>query len=199
MPKDFMSAVQDRRTIYGISPESTISYDRLKEVIDHAVKYTPSAFNSQTAKVVILLGEHHDKLWNITKAKLKKIVPESNFPATETKINSFKNGFGTIMYFEDQAGIQAMQQQFPTYADNFPLWSLQSSGMLQYVIWTALEIEGLGASLQHYNPLIDDDVRQEWNIPASWKLIAAMPFGTPTVMPDEKEFKPLEERVLVFK
>ena len=30
--------------------------------------------------------------------------------------------------------------------------------MLQLVVWTALEAEGLGATLQHYNPLIDDEV-----------------------------------------
>lgn len=26
--------------------------------------------------------------------------------------------------------------------------------MIQFAVWTALETEGLGASLQHYNPII---------------------------------------------
>ena len=60
------------------------------------------------------------------------------------------------------------------------------------VVWAALEAEGLGASLQHYNPLIDDEVKKEWNIPGNWKLIAQMPFGNPTSPPGEKEFQPLE-------
>lgn len=198
MPKDFLATVQDRRTYYAISKQSTISYERLKEIIDHAVKYTPSAFNSQSARVLILLADQHDKLWDVTMEHLRKIVPEGSFPATEGKINSYKHGFGTILYFEDQAIIQGLQQQFPLYADKFPEWSLQSSGMLQYVIWTALEVEGLGASLQHYNPLIDDAVKKEWGIPAEWKLLGEMPFGKPTAMPDAKEFKPLDERVRVF-
>lgn len=70
--------------------------------------------------------------------------------------------------------------------------------MLQYIVWTALEQEGLGASLQHYNPLIDARVASEWNIPSNWKLIAQMPFGVPTSPASEKQFSPLEDRVLVF-
>lgn len=71
--------------------------------------------------------------------------------------------------------------------------------MLQFVIWTALENEGLGASVQHYNPLIDEKVKTSWIIPQSWKLIAQMPFGKPTAPAGEKEFKPLEERIKVSK
>ena len=85
------------------------------------------------------------------------------------------------------------------YKDNFPVWSQQSNGMLQYVIWTALESEGFGASLQHYNELIESEIKNEWNIPNNWKLIAQMPFGKPTAGPGEKEYQSLAERVRVFK
>lgn len=51
--------------------------------------------------------------------------------------------------------------------------------MLQLFVWTALENEGLDASLQHYNPIIDEEVKKQWNIPESWKLIVQMPFGKP--------------------
>ncbi|MNP03542.1 hypothetical protein D3C76_954300 [compost metagenome] len=71
--------------------------------------------------------------------------------------------------------------------------------MLQFVVWTALEIEGLGATLQHYNPLIDDEVKKTWNIPATWKLIAEMPFGNPLAPAGEKEYQPLEDRVKLYK
>lgn len=199
MAKDFFSAVKERRTFYGISKEVTVSDERIKEIIEHAIKHTPSAFNSQSARVVLLLGEHHHKLWNITKKSLQKIIAADKFAATEAKIDSFRNGYGTILFFEDQNVVKGLQQQFPIYADNFPVWSQQASGMHQYVIWTALEIEGLGISLQHYNPLIDGEVQQEWHIPAGWKLIAQMPFGKPTAAPDAKEIKSLDERIKVFK
>ena len=102
------------------------------------------------------------------------------------------------MFYEDQSVIESLQEQFALYKDNFPKWSQQSSGMHQLIVWTALEAEGLGASLQHYNELIETEVRNEWNIPGNWQLIAQMPFGKPTAAPGEKEFKSLEERIKFF-
>lgn len=197
--KDFYTAIEERRSIYGISKEAVVSDERIKEVINHAVKHTPSSFNSQSARVVVVLNEQHDKLWNITKETLRNIVPADQFSSTEEKMNAFGSGYGTVLFFEDQEVIKSLQEQFALYKDNFPIWSQHSSGMLQYVIWTSLELEGFGATLQHYNPLIDDEVRKEWDIPSSWKLIAQMPFGKPTAPAGDKEFKPLEERVKFFK
>ncbi|EJO5347362.1 nitroreductase family protein [Clostridium botulinum] len=199
MKKDFYEAIKERRTFYSISKEAAVSDDRIKEVIDHAVKHTPSSFNSQSARVILLLEEKHDKLWSITKEALKKIVPEENFGSTEEKINSFANGYGTVLYFEDMNVVEDLQKQFSLYKENFPIWSQQSSGMLQFVIWTSLEIEGFGASLQHYNELIEEDIKKQWDIPSNWKLIAQMPFGKPIMNPDEKKYKPLEERIRIIK
>ena len=199
MKKDFNTAVADRRSFYGISKEKVTTDEVIKEIIEQAVKNTPSPFNSQSARVVLLLEKHHDKLWDITKESLRKIVPADQFSSTEDKINSFRNGYGTVLFFEDASVIESLQSQFALYADNFPIWSQQSSGMHQFVIWTALEIEGFGASLQHYNGLIDEDVKKEWNVPSNWKLIAQMPFGKPIAEPDEKEFQPLENRIKIFK
>lgn len=195
----FLDAVKARRSYYGISKESVISDDKIVELIHEAVKYTPSSFNSQSARVVVLLGENHNKLWDITTQTLKAIVPADQFASTEEKMGSFKNGYGTVLFFEDNAVVAGLQQSFPSYADNFPKWSQHSSGMLQFVVWTALENEGFGASLQHYNPLIDEEVKQTFDVPDSWNLIAQMPFGKPVAQPGDKEFQPLETRVKVFK
>lgn len=199
MSKDFYEVLEHRRTIYGISKESTISDERLKEIIEFAVKNTPSAFNSQSSRVVVLLGEKHDKVWNIAKEELRKIVPAENFKGTEKKIDSFKNGYGTILFFEDENIVKSLQEQYALYKDNFPVWSEQASGMLQINIWNALSAEGLGVSLQHYNPLIDDKVREQWRIPHNWKLRGQMPFGKPTSGPQDKDFLPLEDRVKFYK
>lgn len=50
MSKDFYSAIKERRSIYGISKEATVSDERIQEVIDQAVKYTPSWFNLKIGK-----------------------------------------------------------------------------------------------------------------------------------------------------
>jgi len=199
MENAFLAAVKQRRTIYGIGKEVTISDERLQEIVEEAITHTPSAFNSQSARVVLLLGEQHDKLWAMVKEELRKIVPAAAFALTEEKINNFAKGYGSVLFFEDRAVVEKLQEQFPTYRDKFPQWSDNSSGMLQFVVWTALETEGLGASLQHYNPVIDGAVKESWDIPASWKLIAQMPFGQPTAAPGPKEFLPLEQRLRVHK
>ncbi|QGQ45269.1 nitroreductase family protein [Metabacillus sediminilitoris] len=199
MTKDFYAALKERRSYYGINKDIKVSDERIKEIVEFAVKYTPSAFNSQTARLVILSGASHDKLWDLTTETLRKVVGDGNFEGTQQKMDSFKAGYGTVLFFEDEVVIKSLQEQFAQYADNFPIWSNQASGMHQLVVWTALEAEGLGASLQHYNPLIDDEVKEEWNIPRNWKLIAQMPFGNPTAPVVEKEFLPLEDRVKFFK
>ncbi|MBM7648688.1 putative oxidoreductase (fatty acid repression mutant protein) [Bacillus ectoiniformans] len=196
---NFYQAIQERRSIYVISKEPVISDEKIQEVVEFAVKHTPSSFNSQSGRAIVLLGEQHDKLWDITTDQLREVVPAENFGPTEEKMTMFKNGYGTVLFFEDQEVVKGLQEAFPLYADNFPVWSNQSSGMIQLVVWTALEQEGLGATLQHYNPLIDEKVAAEWNIPQSWKLIAQMPFGKPAAPAGEKEFSPIEERVKVYK
>ena len=199
MSKDFFTALKERRSHYGINKEVQVSDERIKEIVEFAVKHTPSAFNSQTARLVVLTGEAHDKLWDITTETLRKAVGDGDFSGTQQKMESFKAGYGTVLFFEDEAIVKSLQEQFALYADNFPIWSQQASGMHQLVVWTALEEEGLGASLQHYNPLIDDEVKNEWNIPSNWKLIAQMPFGNPTAPAGDKEFQPLEDRVKFYK
>ncbi|MGW8959141.1 nitroreductase family protein [Paenibacillus sp. NPDC055715] len=200
MAKDFFTALKERRSYYGISKEQVISDQQIQEIVEEAVQYTPTSFNSQTSRAVVLLGEHHDKLWSITEDILREVVGnEEQFKSTAEKMNGFRSGYGTVLFFEDNNVVAGLQQQFEAYADNFPIWSNQSNGMLQLVVWTALEQEGLGASLQHYNPLIDEKVKNEWNIPEHWKLIAELPFGKPTFQPGEKEFQPVEERVKTFK
>lgn len=198
--KNFYNVLKGRRTIYGLDRNITVSEERIEEVIQDAVKYVPSAFNSRSSKVVVLFGEQHDKLWEFAKDRLREVTPAEQFKnSTEGKINSFKAGYGTVLFFEDQKVVKDLQERFALYSENFPLWAEQTSGMLQYITWGSLEAEGLGASLQHYNPLINEDVYKEWNIPSDWKFIAQMPFGNPTSTPDEKDFGNAEDEYNVFK
>ncbi len=195
---EFFAALKQRRSIYGISSDSPVPDGRITEILKDAVKYAPSAFNSQSARTLLLLDKYHSRLWDLTREALRAIVPADRFAATDAKISSFAAGHGTILFFEDQDVIADLQKQYASYKDNFPVWSNHSAGMLQFVVWTGLESEGLGASLQQYNPLIDAAVAETFNVPASWKLVAQMPFGKPTAQPEPKTFLPIEDRVKIF-
>lgn len=168
MERTFKEALRHRRAYYALAPESPIDDARIEEIVRFAIKHVPSAFNSQSTRAVLLLHEHHDELWKIVKRTLRAIVPEGAFARTEEKIeHSFAAGYGTVLFFEDTDVVRSLQQQFPGYAGNFPVWSEQTSAMHQLAVWTMLEDAGLGASLQHYNPLIDDEVRKRWSLPRS--------------------------------
>ena len=198
MNNNFNQAIVNRRSVYAIGKNVKHSAEEIKQLVEHAVKYSPSAFNSQSGRAVVLLGDNHDRLWEIVREALRKIVPAESFASTDAKIDSFKAGFGTVLFFEEQNIVKGLQEQFPLYSDNFPIWSLQSNGMLEFVVWTALAEVGIGASLQHYNPLIDDEVKKAWNLPDSWKLLAQMPFGSIEAEPGAKEFAPIEDRLKFF-
>ncbi|MDN6730800.1 MAG: nitroreductase family protein, partial [Atopostipes suicloacalis] len=195
----FKEALATRRTYYAISDEKVVEDEKVQELIEHVVKHTPSAFNSQTARVVLLLEDSHDKLWEITRAALKEVTPDEQFSTTSKKVDAFKAGRGTILFFEDMNIVHDLQINFPIYEEKFPDYSKESSGMHQFNIWTGIELLGYGASLQHYTELIDGQVKKEFGFPANWKMRAQMPFGKPLDEAAEKEFEPLEERVKVYR
>ena len=100
-----------------------------------------------------------------------------------------------ILFFEDQTILDALEKKRPKYAVNVQPWSLQSAGMLQFAIWSALADEGIGASLQHYQELIEDWTKEEWKIPKEWSLLAQMPVGIAYDELPEKYIMPVAERV----
>lgn len=199
MQKNFWDAVKQRRSIYGLSDEKIVSSERVTEIVRDAVKHVPSPFNSQSTRAIVLFDSAHKRFWQMTLDELKKVTKPERFADTEEKVNgSFASGYGTVLYFIDKSVVDELAAKFPLYEENFVLWSQHSSAMHQFVIWTALEAEGLGASLQHYSPLVDEAVRTEWNVPKEWQMVAQMPFGKPIVPPGDKEFDSLDERVWVF-
>lgn len=188
-----------RRSHYSLGSDMLVSREEVEELIAFALKHVPSAFNSQSARVVLLLGKPHRLLWQMVKDVLSSRLPPDVFARTEKKINtSFAAGCGTLLFFEDRMVIDELQNRYPLYEEEFPRWAQQSSGMLQLALWCMLEDVGLGASLQHYNPLIDKDVWMEWNLPPSWELVAQMPFGYPLAPPAPKTFAPVADRMRVF-
>lgn len=199
MSADFFEAIKKRRSIYSIEKSIPISDEKLEKTIVYAIENAPSAFNSQNGRVVLLLGKNHDKLWDIVKNCLKKIVPADKFEPTEQKLASFKAGYGTILFFEDLDTVKSLQEQFASYKDNFPKWSKEAIGIMQYMVWTSLACEGIGATLQHYNPLIDEEVASAFNIPKNWSLVSEMPFGKVGTPAGEKEVMPLDKRFKIFK
>jgi uncharacterized protein len=195
---NFLQFVKDRRTYYSLGKGLPIAKERVQQIVTDALKHVPSPFNSQSNRVVVLFGSEHDRLWDIAAETLRAIVPEESWKATGDKMAMFRAGAGTVMFFEDQAVVDSLAAKFPAYADRFPGFATQTDAMLQFAIWTALEAEGLGANLQHYNPIIDAKVAEAFKIPESWRLNAQLVFGARTGEPGVKTFMPIEDRMKVY-
>lgn len=194
----FLDHIKQRRTIYAVGKNVALTPEQIESVIKEAVNHSPSAFNSQTSRIVTLFGDSHLQFWNIVRETLRKIVPEAAFEGTNAKINSFAAGYGTVLFYEDQDVVKSLQEQFALYADNFPVWSEHSSAIAQFAVWTALSEQNIGASLQHYNPIVDAEIAEIFDIPANWKLRAQLVFGSIEAPAGEKTFMAEADRFKTF-
>lgn len=189
--------LKNRRSHYGLDRNTLVSKEDVVEILENALDLTPSAFNAQTQRLVILFDEKSDLFWDNTREALREVAPEEGFENTIKKLEGFKQGIGTVLYYADTNIVKGLQEKFGLYADKFPVWAQQENAMLQLVIWTAFAEAGLGASLQHYNPVVDEVTRASFDIPEGWELIAQMPFGNPVSELPPKQVIEAKEKLLI--
>lgn len=200
MNSQFNSLAANRRSIYALGDNLSQTPEEIFDLVKQTIKNSPTAFNSQTVRAVVLFGKSSDKVWEIVEDALRKIAKSPDaFEQTKAKIDSFKAGYGTILYFTDTTIVHQLENDYPSYAANFANWAEQGLGGAQQAVWTALAEQGIGASLQHYNPLIDDAIHQAFNLPADWQLRAEMPFGSIEAPAGEKTHRDDKEMFKLIK
>lgn len=200
MESKFNQLMKKRRSIYALGDNLKQDPDEIFNLVKQVVRDSPTAFNSQTTRAVVLFGKSSDKVWDIVEDTLRGIVKDDQaFAKTKEKIASFRAGFGTILFLTDTKVVHQLEKDFPLYADNFAGWAEQGLGGAQQAVWTALAEQGIGASLQHYNPLIDKAVHEAFDLPDNWQLRAEMPFGSIEQPAGDKEFMADEDRFKLFK
>lgn len=189
---NYVDALRTRRSVYQLNKEISMTDQQLTELIETVTELTPDSFNMKSARVVTVLGKKHEELWD-------KIYDIYEGKVPREKIDGFRNGYGTILYFIDTDVVKSYQKQVAKYVENFPVWTNQANGMLQYNIWTALSAKKMGACLLHYNPVIDEEIRQIYQLPESFQLIAQMPFGGIAKEAKVKDTENIKDRVRVIK
>lgn len=183
--------LKKRRSYYNIDKNIAVYESQIFELIKDVTELVPDAFNMKSSRVIVVTKDKHDLLWDKIYEVFDKKVPRE-------KIDLFKNGYGTVLFFIDKEVVKALEEKFPLYSDRFENWANQSSAMLQFSIWNGLRELNLGSSLQHYNPIIDKMVKELFDIPDSYELNAQMPFGNIVVEPDPKEKENIDERVKIL-
>ena len=179
-----------RRSYYALDDNIKLSDEQIIDFVTETVRLVPDAMDRNTQNVAILMGDAHKKLWD-------NIYDVYEGQVKREKIDGFKAGYGTVLFFYDEIMVRENEVNYPLYKLNFLPWAYQANGMLQISVWNGLTEMGLGVNLQHYNPIIDEMVQREFGIEDNLVLLAQMVFGNPIAPPDPKE-KSAEGRVRVL-
>ncbi|MCG7344862.1 nitroreductase family protein [Sporosarcina sp. ACRSL] len=194
----FVELVEKRRSIYALGTNSEYSKKDIENRIREVVKQVPTAFNSQTTRVVVLFDEAKNKFWDHIYDVQKNILEGGMQEWMSGVVTGAKNGIGTVLFFEDLDAAK----QMPTQGARTEAYKQNNNANAQYAVWLALAEMDLGASLQHFNvgyeQGFDKATREMFNLPETYEMIAQMPFGSIEQDIDEKEHIDTDVQVKVF-
>ncbi|KAJ6123303.1 hypothetical protein N7512_005768 [Penicillium capsulatum] len=171
----YPEAVKHRRSISGVTDKISVSDDRIVEIVNDVIQICPSSWNMQSTRIFVTLGNEHKKFWDTVisaaKPSFLKSQGEEAWKRNEQRFKYFRDAYGT------------------TFAEH-------SNAMHQITLWIALELEDLGASLQHshFVPGV------EFGILSSWSVKAEIVFGAHSgKRPTAPEKVPVSNTVKVYK
>lgn len=194
----FTDLVKQRRTAYAIGKNTELSNKEIADRIREVTKDIPTAFNSQTTRLVVVFGEDNVKLWDHIYDVQKDVMEGDMWEMMSGVMQGAKAGIGTVLFFEDRdavAGALGENERANVYKQHH-------SANTQYGIWLALTELGLGGSLQHMNigfeQGFDKSIKEMFDLPASYELIAQMPFGSIEAPANEKDYIDGDKQVRVI-
>lgn len=94
--KTFIEAASERHSNYQLNKKAPISDSKIVDLVKTAVTVVPSAFNSESTRLVTLLGKEHDVFWDQVADVLKPIVPEEKWSESRARLDGFKGAYGTV-------------------------------------------------------------------------------------------------------
>lgn len=196
---NFNQLLDTRRSVYMLKNTSKINDNDLLNLLYENLKKAPSAFNTQPVFAVIASKEQHKFVWDSVSNALEKILSTEQFKKTKAKLKVFENAYGTILLFKNTNDIEDIKKAYPGFANRQDFWGEQSFGIAAYTIWLTLADLGLGANMQHYDPLLDAAIEKEFKIPKGYVLEAEIVYGDIAINAEAKESKSQEELIKIAK
>ena len=97
-----------------------LSNQELIDTIQGAVLNTPTAFNSQTSRVVSCwMKNQMPSGMRLLIQSLKKVTPADAFEGTKERLKGFAQAKGTILFYEDQDVVKGSKSN-PTLCRKLP-------------------------------------------------------------------------------
>lgn len=127
----FLDVLANRHSYYQLDSTSPISDTRIVEIVEQVLQTVPSAFNTQSTRIVLLLNKDHEKLWDNFSSVMEARLKPEQWAHTSNRLAGFRAAHGTALFFEDPEHIEPMSQKFPTYKDRWDQWAEHTNAMHQ--------------------------------------------------------------------
>src|SRR3546814_12889292 len=101
MNNAFLDALKQRRTQYSLGRNLSAPKEELLSLIQEEVKHSPSSFNSQSSRALVMFGAESDKLWRIAVDDVRKVAPPENYDQTEGQLNRLAAVEGPVLFIAD--------------------------------------------------------------------------------------------------
>ncbi|KAM0326137.1 hypothetical protein ACHAQA_006730 [Verticillium albo-atrum] len=201
----WLAAAKHRRSVYGLKDTSHVSDERIQEIIANVLSFSPSSYNTQPGRITVVLGEKHKQLWDVVIETAEPVLKGFGLGVWEAmgpRFQAFKTAYGSVLFWDSGNSIKSAQQTHQSAAHMFDQFADHASGMAQLLVWTALELEGFGANLQHLAaiPPVEAALKKFLQVPDDYSLKANLNFGEEAQPhPEVPEKLPLSETLVVVK
>ncbi len=176
----YLSFMHRRRTIRKLKG-GPIS-DEVIHTILEAGRWSPSAFNSQPARIVVI-KERQAEFWDFIANTLRQKLQGEQLERTLARIPGYRSGVFTLVFYEDTT--ISNNPPFPGGGETWKSWATQGLGIMQVNVWNAIAAVGLAASNQHMNQQMEEELRAFLGVPAAWKSYSIFPVGYADETPQE--------------
>ncbi|QKX61815.1 uncharacterized protein TRUGW13939_08971 [Talaromyces rugulosus] len=193
----WLVAAKLRRSVYNLTGTSSVSDSRIENILQQVLSFAPSSYNTQPVRLNLITGEKHKQFWDTiikTAEPILKDVGEGIWHTMGALMESQKAAYGSVVFWERGDTIREASETHKSAAHMIPQLGDHANGMAQILAWTALELEGLGASLQHMQaiPVVETALREFCGMPDDCSLKAHLTFGDIAgdhpIMPDKLPF-----------
>ncbi|TVY76330.1 putative nitroreductase HBN1 [Fusarium oxysporum f. sp. cubense] len=177
-----LNAASHRRSIYGIIANSSVSDARVQEIIRKVQSFAPSAFNSQPIRYTLVTGDKHNQMWDaiIEAAEpILKAAGERICTAMQKSLQGHHAAYGSVVFWESGEAQKGGAEKNKSAAPQFLQYGEHASGMAQLLVWTALELEGLGVNLQHMQSMapVEAAMKKFCQVPVDYSLKTHLNYG----------------------
>jgi predicted oxidoreductase (fatty acid repression mutant protein) len=170
-----LSLLERRRSIRRLRP-GPFSAASLHRIVE-AIRLTPAAYNLPPWHVVIIRDEL-SAYWRLVEQAVNERLDGDRRNRYLDRLDGFRGGVAVALIFEDVSVRQQLADAWQISLEQAGAFAEQGLGMVQLALWLAVTAEGLVASLQHWEWLLDDGVVDFVGLPTDqFRLIATLPIG----------------------